>query len=161
MCVFISFNLKREEKRASSLPQAFGGGSGGQRGVPAGHFSSRGSEKPLARSGWQGPLGRGAGHKDVGGGGKASAAAEQKGGSAATYISAVNLADSPLDSSRSHSWWNATLASWERDAPRPGSAGALAKAGGNEATAGGTRVGAWEGQNQAKLWEMVGGGIQV
>lgn len=113
------------------------------------------------RSGWQGPLGKGAGHKDRGGGGKASAAAEQKGGSAATYIFTVNLADSPLDSSRSLSWWNATLASWEMGAPRLGSARALAKAGGNEAIAGGTRVGTWKGQNQAKLWQMVGGGIRV
>lgn len=35
---------------------------------------------------------------------EASATAEQGGGSRATYISAVNLADSPLDSSRSSSW---------------------------------------------------------
>lgn len=34
-------------------------------------------------------------------GGEASAAAAQGGGSSATYISAVNLADSPLDSSHS------------------------------------------------------------
>lgn len=34
---------------------------------------------------------------------EASATAEQGGGSWATYISAVNLADSPLDSSRSPS----------------------------------------------------------
>ena len=40
---------------------------------------------------------------------EASATAEQGGGSWATYISAVNLADSPLDSSRSPSWAECNL----------------------------------------------------
>lgn len=38
---------------------------------------------------------------------------------------------------------------------------ALAKAGGNKTIAAGTQVGAWEGQNQVKLWEMERGRIQV
>lgn len=91
----------------------------------------------------------------MGGGGKASAAAEQRGGSAATYISAANLADSPPDSSRSPSWWSAALASRERDAPRLGRAGALAKAREDEAPAGGTQVGAREGQlSSGRWWEV-------
>lgn len=40
---------------------------------------------------------------------EASATTEQGGGSWATYISTVNLADSPLDSSRSPSWAECNL----------------------------------------------------